>query len=199
VVADGAAVADVAGDAEGAAGPEGDAVGDATTDVVVAGIADSVGAPETVDDGAVAAAASASIRIETEPADARVTVAGFGSGRAPYVFEAPVGARLQVRVEAAGHAVRREAWTVDGSRTWKVRLEAVAVGRLRLRVLPANTAVVVDGRPVAVAAGGIVEVELPVGAHELVATGPDGTEVRRAFTISADAVTNLRTVEVVAR
>ncbi len=199
-----------AGVADGVARPADDAVaaagltltdgGDAAAEGEDGGSAVSgpAGGPESLDAGSAATApALARLRVDVDPPGARVTVAGIGSGRAPFEVEVPVGERVLVRAEAEGREARSQTVVLEGARVLRLVLPVRARGSVSFRVLPADAAVTLDGVAVPVGPTGLVrELALDPGPHTLVATLPDGRAVSRRFDVEAGETVNLRTVVV---
>jgi serine/threonine protein kinase len=68
-------------------------------------------------------------------------------------------------------------------------------GRVRFRVLPASARLVVDGLSVS-HGGGVIELALPAGAHQLRIESLEGQVLERRFALAPDERLNLRTLEV---
>jgi len=90
------------------------------------------------------------------------------------------GTRAEVRLSAPGH--RPEVFTLRYPAPRKVskRLWAAPEGSLKVRYLPANATLYLDGKAVPAAGGlNIVVVKAPANPHSLRLVGPDGGEVTK--------------------
>jgi hypothetical protein len=129
-------------------------------------------------------ALKAKILINTDPADAKITLsndAGIaGRGRSGQELEVP-GGRYQVLIERDGfHAVTQEVPAKIGKPyTIFTKLEPVK-GRLRVRVVPADARLFLDNRQVGT---GAYESELPGGRYKLSAEASGRMTVAREIEV----------------
>ena len=119
-------------------------------------------------------------RIDVIPRDATIEIDGEAVGKGSHMLRLQPGGRVTVRLSHPGH--RSETFDLRHPAPRKVskRLWAAPEGSLKIRYLPANATLFLDGRPVQAAGGlNIVVVKTPVGPHSLRLVGPDGCEVTK--------------------
>ncbi len=123
-------------------------------------------------------------RIDVIPRDATIEIDGKDVGTGSYMLRLQPGARAEVRLSSPGH--RPETFTLRYPAPRKVskRLWAAPEGSLKVRYLPANATLYLDGKAVPAAGGlNIVVVKAPAGPHSLRLVGPDGGEVTKEVNV----------------
>ena len=117
-------------------------------------------------------------RIDVIPREATIEIDGEVVGAGAYMLRLQPGGLAMVRLTAPGH--RTETFTLHHPAPRKVskRLWAAPEGSLKVRYLPANATLYLDGKPITAAGGlNIVVVKTPAGPHALRLVGPEGGEV----------------------
>ncbi len=171
---------------DAAAGPDTDAVGGASGPDGVAPVDVAAGA----DTGTEIVAAAEVVeppkrkptvtRIDVIPREATIEIDGAAVGTGSHMLRLQPGDRAEVRLSHPGH--RPESFTLRYPAPRKVskRLWAAPEGSLKVRYLPANATLYLDGKPVGAAGGlNIVVVQAPAGPHTLRLVDPAGGEVTR--------------------
>lgn len=132
-----------------------------------------------------AASGSGTLKVESKPAGAQVTIDGEAKGATP--LSVPIAAGAHVLEIAAGGEPRVIPITVNGGETLAQYIELGAtpsLGRMSVQSSPAGATVLLDGQP-----RGTTPIELPdvtAGDHELV-LDLNGQRVRQVITVAAGA------------
>ena len=119
-------------------------------------------------------------RIDVIPREATIEIDGEAVGKGSRMLRLQPGGRVTVRLSHPGH--RSETFELRHPAPRKVskRLWAAPEGSLKIRYLPANATLFLDGKPVQTAGGlNIVVVKTLAGPHSLRLVGPEGNEVTK--------------------
>ncbi|HTR50433.1 MAG TPA: PEGA domain-containing protein [Kofleriaceae bacterium] len=130
----------------------------------------------------------ARIRVNTEPADALVTLsnaAGVAKNREKTGRQLEVpGGTYEMTIERAGFHTHTETITAEIGQpyTYFVRLEPLE-GRVHVRVVPVDAKLYLDKKPMG---QGAFDAELPGGHYQLYAEAPDHVQVTRDIEVLPD-------------
>jgi len=172
--ADAVRAADLSESEPGAARPDADVVeaADIATDTITD--AQSVLPPEPRRPG------PSVTRIDVIPRGAAIEIDGRVVGDGSYVLRLQPGARAAVRLTHPGYSVELFTLRHPAPRKISKRLRAMPTGSLKIRYLPANAALFLDGKPVKTGDGlNIVVLKTHAGPHTLRLVDPGGGESTR--------------------
>ncbi|MFH1532260.1 MAG: serine/threonine-protein kinase [Pseudomonadota bacterium] len=117
-------------------------------------------------------------RIDVIPQEATIEIDGAAVGTGSHMLRLQPEGRAEVRLSHPGH--RTEVFTLHYPAPRKVskRLWAAPEGSLKVRYLPANASLTLDGKPISASGGlNIVVIKASAGPHTLHLVDPAGGEV----------------------